>query len=161
MRCGNYEEQVGQIQQIRRHDPSIQEEDARPDADAADLSNISIPIIREEVDVRKELVDKATVRITKIVEERSEIIEELLASEHIEIERFPLDQIVATPPRVRLEGDVMIIPVVEEILVVTKQFCLKEELRVTTKRLHTRHHQEVALRSEDVIVERFSNGKTD
>jgi len=67
-----------------------------------------------------------------------------------------VDRVVAGPVPVRHEGDTMIVPVLEEVLVVEKRLVLKEELRVTRRRVETREPQTVTLRREDVVVERFT-----
>lgn len=55
--------------------------------------------------------------------------------EDVSIERVPIDEVVDEAPGVRQEGNVTIIPVVEEFLVVQKKLRVKEEIRVTkTKR---------------------------
>ena len=118
--------------------------------------DVVLPLIMEEVDIRKEQVTKATFRLTKAVHERPELINEFLTSEHFVVERLPRDELVDTPPTVRFEGDVIVIPVIEEILVVKKELRLKEELRITKKQIVHEHRQEVTLRSEELIVERFS-----
>ncbi len=119
-------------------------------------SDVVIPLIREELTVQKELVKKGTVRFTKVVRETPATVNEVLALDRVEVERVPKDEVLSTPPAVRMEGDVMIIPVVEEVLVVTKQFRLKEELRVVNKRTSEEFRQEFTLLSEELIVERTS-----
>ena len=117
-------------------------------------SEMVVPIIREELDVRKEVFQTGTVRLRKVVHETPEMVSELLASENIEVERIPMDVIVDAPPPVRMEGDVTVISVVEEVLVVTKQLRLKEELRIARRQSVTNFYQEVTLRSEELVVER-------
>jgi hypothetical protein len=45
-----------------------------------------------------------------------------------------IDRIVAEPPVQRQEGDTLILPVVEEVLVVEKRLMLREEIRITRRR---------------------------
>ena len=49
------------------------------------------------------------------------------------VERVPVDRPVEAMPVVREEDGVLIVPVVEERLVVTKQLVLKEELQIRTQ----------------------------
>jgi stress response protein YsnF len=51
----------------------------------------------------------------------------------------------------------MIIPVLEEVLVVEKRLMLREEVRITRRRSEVHETQEVMLRSESVSVERLQN----
>ena len=56
-------------------------------------------------------------------------------------------------PPVRYEGDTIIIPVIKEVLV--KRNLLVEEVRITKRTGETVVQQQVALRKENVTVERF------
>ena len=55
----------------------------------------------------------------------------------------------------RSEEDTLIIPVLEEVLVVEKRLLLKEEVRIT-KREETHTPQRVTLRREEAAVERIN-----
>jgi hypothetical protein len=57
-----------------------------------------------------------------------------LFREGYSIERVQIDRIVAEPPVQRQEGDTLILPVVEEVLVVEKRLMLREEIRITRRR---------------------------
>ena len=61
---------------------------------------------------------------------------------------------IETAPAEREEDGVLIIPVVEEQLVVTKQLILKEEIRITRHRRTELVREPVRLRSEQAVVER-------
>jgi len=71
-----------------------------------------------------------------------------------QVERVALDIPIDHMPDVRTEGDLIIVPVVEEVLVVEKRLILKEEIRI--RRLVQVEHidQEVTLRSQQAVVER-------
>jgi stress response protein YsnF len=49
----------------------------------------------------------------------------------------------------------MIIPVIEEVVVVERRWRLKEEVLVTKRRITTPHSQPVRLRTEEMHVERL------
>jgi len=51
--------------------------------------------------------------------------------EHVEVTRVSINREVAEAPPVRTEGDVTIVPIVEERLVVEKRLFLVEELHLT------------------------------
>ncbi len=55
----------------------------------------------------------------------------------------------------RQEGDTLIVPLLEEVLVVQKQLLLKEEVHISKKRTEQHHPEQVTLRSEQVSVERI------
>jgi len=75
-------------------------------------------------------------------------------SEEVEVERVTINRVVEETPPIRREGDTMIIPLLEEVLVVEKRWVLREEVHVRklSKEVHT--PQEVLLRNEQVEIER-------
>ncbi len=113
----------------------------------------TVPVAREELQVDKREVETGRVRVRKIVREREELVEESLLREEVEIERVPIDRVVDRPAQMRREGDVLVIPVLEERLVAQKQLVLKEELRVQRRAVSAPHRERVVLRSEEAIVE--------
>lgn len=128
----------------------------RVGAETAHAARTVVPAIEETVDVERRRVETGTVRVHKRVSEREEMIDEALLREHVHVERIPKDQVVSTAPQSRREGDTLIIPVVEEILVVEKRLVLKEEVHITRQRAEERSQKPVRLRSEEIVVERTS-----
>lgn len=114
-----------------------------------------IPVVREELVVDKRTVEKGRVRVFKTVSEREEIIDEPLLHDEVEVERVAVNQIIPEPMVTRQEGDTMIIPVLEEVLVVEKRLLLKEEIHVRKVTRQARHAEHVTLREEQVEVERI------
>ncbi|AUX44892.1 hypothetical protein SOCE26_063620 [Sorangium cellulosum] len=114
-----------------------------------------VPVVAQELEVKKRTVESGRVRITKEVHEREITVQEPLAREQVLVERVAVDRVVTEPPVTRQEGDTLIVPVVEEVLVVEKRLLLKEELRITRVRSVERSPTaNVTLRSEEVHVER-------
>lgn len=117
---------------------------------------VVVPVIAEQLSVDKRLVDSgAAVRLRKLVHEDVVTVDEPLTDEVVEVERVPVGRPVDAPVAVRYEGDVMIVGVVEERLVVTRQLVLVEELRVSRRRQVRSEPQTVTLRREEVVAERF------
>jgi stress response protein YsnF len=88
-------------------------------------------------------------------------VETPVVVEKLDIERIPINQYVdSAPPAVRYEGDVMIVPILEEVVVVEKRLRLVEELRITKRQEHTQVSQPVVLRKEEVTVDRRDNDVT-
>jgi uncharacterized protein (TIGR02271 family) len=115
-----------------------------------------IPVIVEELDVKKRMVETGRVRIHKTVSEREERIDTQRWQERVDVERVPVNRMVDTAPEQRQEGETLIIPVLEEVYVIEKRLRLKEEIRVTRKREVVNEPQSVTLRSEEVTVDRIS-----
>ena len=115
-----------------------------------------IPIVEETAVVTKRVVPTGRVRIHTAVQERSELVRADLEREEVQVERVPVDQEITAMPAVRHEGDVMIVPVVEEVLVIEKRLVLKEELHIRTVRSVERVEQPIILRRTVASVERSS-----
>ena len=114
---------------------------------------VAIPVVAEELSIDKKLVERRRIRVRKTVGEHTEIARAVLEEDIVEIDRRPVDRIVETAPAIREEGELLIIPVVEEILVVEKRLLLKEEIVVRRHRVSNPFEQEVVLRREEVQVD--------
>jgi uncharacterized protein (TIGR02271 family) len=116
--------------------------------------NISVPVIEEELEVGKRRVEGDRVSVRTIPRERVETVEQPLESMEVQIERVAIGRQIDAAPDIRNEGDTTIIPVVEERLVVEKRLFLLEEIHVHRRRVITQFHQNVTLRSQEVVIER-------
>ena len=119
---------------------------------------VVVPVIREEVQVDKRVVDTGRgVRIHKTVAELPCHIDERLLRDEVEVSHVPVDRIVPldAAPATRYEGETLVVPILEEVLVVERRVRIKEELRITRTRREERHAETVMLKSEQVSVERF------
>ena len=120
----------------------------------------TIPVIEEQLTVDKRVIEKGRVRISKKVRETDETVNIPLVQENVQVERVPINQFIAEPPPpVRYEGNVMIIPVLREVVIVEKRLVLVEELRVTKQQTQTQETQKIRLRKEEVNVKRVSGRK--
>lgn len=126
------------------------------------VHDIKIPVLQEELHVDTQQVKTGTVKIHKTISERVEIADVPLSSERVSVQRIPIGQQIEadSKPQVRYEGDVLIVPIFEEILVVEKRLVLKEELHITRTQQEFHTPQSVVLRSEEVSVERFDSADT-
>jgi uncharacterized protein (TIGR02271 family) len=117
--------------------------------------SVVIPLAAEELSVGKRRVTRGVVRARTRVETREEVVDEPLLSERIEVERVPIDRLVeGDPPGVRDEDGVLVVPILEEVLVVEKRLRLKEEVRLVRRRVTVREPQRVTLRREVVEIDR-------
>jgi uncharacterized protein (TIGR02271 family) len=116
-----------------------------------------IPVVAEEVEVRKRRVETGRVRVTKVVTEREEVVDEPLLREEVDVRRVAVNRVVDGPVPVRQEGDTMIVPLLEEVLVVEKRLMLKDELHITKTQVTERRPERVTLRSEEVRVDRVAD----
>jgi uncharacterized protein (TIGR02271 family) len=120
-----------------------------------------VPVLVEELDVQKRLVETGKVRITKVVRERETLVDEPLFHDTVAITRVPIQRVVDGPVPVREENGTTIISVVEEVLVVEKRLMLREEIHIRKQRIETHQPQRITLRSEEVQVERVPHADVD
>ena len=125
------------------------------DATLSGNERVVVPVVAEEIEVDRRWVETGRVRVTKRVSERVEVVDEPTLLEEVHVERVPVDRVVDGPVPIRYEGDTMIVPLFEEVLVVEKRLVLKEELHITKRRREERSPREVTLRSEQARVERL------
>lgn len=123
-------------------------------------NQLVVPVIAEELQVGRESVVTGGVRVHKRVVERTEIVDQPIQSEEVEVERVPINQIIETAPAVRYEGDVIVVPLVEEVIVTEKRLMLREEVRIRRRQFETRKPQEVTLRREQVEFEEIVPDET-
>ena len=113
-----------------------------------------LPLMAEELAVSKQVVETGRVQVARVTHQREQLIDELLHRETVEIERTPIGQQVDAIPALREEGDTIIIPIVEEVLVVERRLFLKEEVRIRRVRSTERHQESVTLRHQEAVVTR-------
>lgn len=131
-------------------------------AESRQPMQMTFPVMEEEVHVAKRVIDTGGgVRIHKTVTEREQVLDQPLLRDRLVVEHVPIGRVVAEsdPPQMRYEGDTLVVPVLEEVLVVRKQLLLKEEVRITRRREEVHLPETVLLRSEHVAAERFDEGR--
>jgi len=124
------------------------------DRQGANSNQQVIPLAEERLHAGKEVVEDSKVIIKKTVGQHEEVIDLPLLQETVEIERVPVERYVDGPVAPWQDGDVLVIPLVEERLVVEKRLVIREELRIRRRRQETHEPRKVVLRKEDVQIER-------
>jgi uncharacterized protein (TIGR02271 family) len=117
---------------------------------------IVLPLHAEEVSVGKQQIVTGRAQISITTRHHEKLVEELLARERVEIERKPIGKPLDQAPAIREEGDVIVIPVVEEEIVVARRLVLKEEIRIRRVRETERHVERVPLREQEAAIHRYS-----
>ena len=111
--------------------------------------DLRIPLPVEEVSVSRREIKRANVQIALNTRTRKQLIDEELTHVRVEIERVPIDRTVEAMPPIRQEGDITIIPVVEEVVIVERRLVLKEEVRVRRVSKKEQHQETVVLRQQE------------
>ena len=133
-----------------------------PEVGAAEVASgeeVVLPLIAETVRIGKRTAETGRLRVRTETETLDQVLHETLRSDTVGVTRVPIDRPLAageTPPAVREEGGVTIIPVLEEILVVEKRLVLKEEVHIRRTTAGEDVEVPVMLRRQRAVVERLS-----
>ena len=114
-----------------------------------------VPVLAEELSVDTKRVPTGGVRVNRRVFEHDETIEVPLLKEHLDVRRVVIDREVDGPLPVRRDGDTTIIPIVEEVLVVSKRYRLKEEIYVSKSVREELHTEQVTVRRQEAEIDAF------
>lgn len=80
--------------------------------------------------------------------------------DEVDVVRVPMDRDLEEVPEVRYDGDTVIVPVFQEVLVIEKRLRLVEEVRVTKRRVAEKQAIQEELRREVLnVVEEDNDGK--
>jgi uncharacterized protein (TIGR02271 family) len=120
-----------------------------------------IALAEEEVRLDKRMVTTGKIRVRTNVDVETELAKATLDGETVEVTRIPIDRIVDQAPGIRVEDNVTIIPVLEEVLIVEKRLVLKEEVHI--RKLATTEEVEipVELRKQHAVIDRLPADEDD
>ena len=115
---------------------------------------VHLPVVEERLHVGRETVSTGALRVDVKPQQRLQTLDLDATHDDVEIERVAVNREVDAPRAPWQDGDVLVVPVYEETLVLRKQLVLKEELRLHRRR-HTRHwQQDVVLLHDTVNLQR-------
>jgi stress response protein YsnF len=132
-------------------------EPASPAPPPADVVHLS----EETVRVDKVQRETGRVRVSVTTDSVEDYVSETLQSKAARVERVEIGKEVSTPPQMREENGVFIIPVLEEVLVVEKRLFLKEEIRLHFTTTNETFHEKVQRRVQKAVVERIVSDDPD
>lgn len=119
----------------------------------------AISLVEETAEVTKHEVTSGRVRVQTAVDVVEELVRATLEESQVEVRRVPIDRFVDTVPVTRTEGDVVIVPIFEEVLVVEKRLLLKEELHLQRTIVTETVEVPVSVRKQRAIIERIDVGE--
>jgi uncharacterized protein (TIGR02271 family) len=114
----------------------------------------TVPLAQEELSVSTRSVVTGRVRIETRTDVVNELVRVPLETSEVEVERVTVGREVDHVPEVRTAGDVTIVPVMEEILVVEKRLFLKEELHIKRRVTTETTEAEVPVRKQQAVIHR-------
>jgi uncharacterized protein (TIGR02271 family) len=120
----------------------------------AEKTEASIPLIEERVTVDKRVVETGRVRIRSVVDEKLVRVSEVLERDDVTIERVAVNREVTEAPEPREDNGVLIVPLLEEVVVVEKRLVLREELHIRRVPKRERVEEAVRLRKMRAEVDR-------
>jgi stress response protein YsnF len=112
-----------------------------------------LPLTEEQIHIEKRRVTSGKVRVQTVVDVTDELVTQELTAERVAVSRVPVNRYVEIAPQIRTEGELTIIPVLQEVLVVERKLLLKEEIhiqRTVTTELVT---ETVPVRKQRAVVE--------
>jgi uncharacterized protein (TIGR02271 family) len=121
--------------------------------------NPRIPLVEERLVVDKRTVETGRVRIRTVVDQEHVLVQEQLRTEQVIVDRVEINQDIDAIPSMRQEGDLLIIPVVEEYVFTEKRLRLKEELHVRVKTDVEPFATTIPVRRMRAVVERQVRGR--
>jgi stress response protein YsnF len=128
--------------------------DDAPESGARTVAEEIIPLAEETATVDKQQVVTGRMRVQTVTDTVEEFAHADVRRETVEVTRVPIDKVVETAPEIRTVGDVTIVPVLEEVLVVEKRLVLKEELHIRRRVETDTVEVPVSLRKQRAIIER-------
>ena len=114
----------------------------------------TIRLMEETARVETRLVERERVRVRVSTDEHDETIETLLMRQDVVVDRVSRGHDVSEAPQVRQDGNIIIVPILEERVVVTRQLVLKEELHIRIDVTRTATPHTVRLKREHATIER-------
>jgi uncharacterized protein (TIGR02271 family) len=114
---------------------------------------IRVPLYEERLRTSIRPVDLGEVRVHKTVERVPTTTTRSVERDEVEIERVRLDRLLDQPVEPYRDGEWLVVPVMEGVLVITKQLVLTEEVRIRTKRVAEEQEVYEILRREHVSIE--------
>lgn len=112
-----------------------------------------LPVLEERLESDQLAPPPGPVRISRLANNRQVLVDEPLMKEDVEIQRVIINQFVDGPVDIHYDGGTVVIPLLEEVIVIEKRLVLREELRITRRQRHSHDPQYVDLWREDVTVE--------
>lgn len=118
-----------------------------------------LPLLEEALRVGKRRVQTGRVRVSIATEAEEHLVRETLRSERAEVERLAIGRELAegeaVPTTRREEDGTLVVPVLEEMLVVERRLVLREEIRLRLIATEEAVEETVTLRRQHAEVERL------
>ena len=112
-----------------------------------------LPIVEETATLSKRDVVTGRVKVHTRTSTQEELVSAALERTDVSVTRVPVDREIEEAPPIFSQGDVTIIPVVEEILVVEKRLVLREEIHIRQTATTETVEVPVSLRKQEAVID--------
>jgi len=140
---------------LRSDDLPLGEDDPQAEPPVPVEDDAVLRLLAEELSVGRRQVETGRLQIRRTTRERIAEVDEELHRLDAEIERRPVGTFVDARPEVRETEDEIVIPVVEEVVVVERRLMLREEICIRKVRRSERHREQVRLRVQEADILRL------
>ena len=96
-------------------------------------------------------------RVHKEVEHISKTLQMPTVQDVVKVSRVRVNRVVTQVPEIREEGDLLIVPVVEEEILLQKRLVLREEIHIRRQRVEGHVAKTVSLAREHATVDRLDS----
>ncbi len=127
--------------------------------DVDPVNHEKIALVEEAVSVDTRRVETGRVRVRTVVDDEPVVVAATLTGNYVTVDRMPVGRVVDAVPTVRQEGEVTIIPVVEERIRVIRELILVEEVHVRSVPTADPVEQTVTRRVMRAVIEREATTK--
>ncbi len=117
----------------------------------------TIQLLEETLLVAKRTVERGRVRVSVLTETEQHQVRETLRSSRVEVAHVAVGtwlEAGEAMPQPRTENDVLIVPIVEEMLVMEKRLVVVEEMHIRIVQGQEEVEQAVPLRRQRAVIER-------
>jgi len=132
----------------------------RPEQGEVVQQQQTVPLLEEHAEIVRSVVETGRVRVQLHTEFEPAQVQAELRSEAVSVERVAIGRTIPegeAPPMPREEegGAVLIVPVLEEVLVVEKRLVLREEIHLRRRTTSESVTEDLTLRRQTAEVERL------
>lgn len=120
-----------------------------------DKDEVIVPVIAEQLHVDAVPVLKGGVRVVKRTVGQEHLVEQELRRDHVEVKRVKVHRVVDGPQEAIQSGNTIVIPVVEEVLRIERQWVVTEEIHLIRTEETSTFRDKVIVNREEATVERF------
>lgn len=122
-------------------------------SEGPDRGEVRVPLVEEELDVQKQTRQSGGVRVTKSVVTEQKEVSVPVTREELEVERVPASGDTTPAGTAAFVESEIIVPIVEEEVVVTKRPVVREEVRVRKHEVQDQRAMSADVRREEAQVE--------